>query len=167
MKTTVEWVLVTVVPTVVIIAAGVTVYVLLNRSDTDTDDKTVTDTSTCVSDDQCLNQGVCLKGVCQCADNWTGANCGLLSSAPSTSTSVNCSTSALPCDSNDDCSKCTSSTSINYTCQQVDSSDNNYALNGQYCLPSKPDESVCRENECDPETNDCSGQMPGDRKSVV
>ena len=158
MKSSSEILIATLVPTGILIVTCIVFAVLITQT-TKVDES---QTFACTEDFDCLNGGVCdvSSQTCTCEENWTGDNCAFWNATSATPT-VNCSTTAVPCNTDENCENCINETSTEITCQEISADESNFNVAGSYCLPAKDDASACYTYYCDPSVDNCADQMPG------
>lgn len=96
--------------------------------------------TTCSSDTDCNNHGLCVNGACKCDSPWGGPFCSVLGNLKNASLVANqgiaCSQVPTPCKTTDDCGVCTQD--MEYSCQVISASQNTKGMAGNYCLPTIP-----------------------------
>ena len=95
--------------------------------------------TSCSSDTDCNNHGLCVNNVCKCNSPWGGPYCDVLGNlsvaALNNGATINCSQNPTPCKTNADCSACIDA---NFSCQAVSATQNAKGLSGNFCLPTLP-----------------------------
>ena len=103
--------------------------------------------TSCSSDADCNNNGVCVNNACMCSTPWGGPFCSVLGNLSVASTlggqGSSCSSVPTSCKTTADCiAACAKDEQ--YTCQTISANENAKGVAGQYCLP-KPLDSACLE----------------------
>jgi hypothetical protein len=98
--------------------------------------------TSCSSDTDCNNNGVCVNSACKCNSPWGGPFCSVLGNLTLAqvqgATGVNCSQVPTVCKSDTDCADSCAQQDTTFTCQTVTSTQNAKGLSGTFCLPAQP-----------------------------